>query len=102
MITPSPDCQVGKHAACSGGAWDEIRDEPAPCPCLCHAPAAAPVEPPPEETAGPFDSHVIVSAQTTLKCACGVPVTSETLMGAFEEHFEHAEAATAPAEESDR
>lgn len=36
---PSPDCEVGKHAACSGDGWDHENDRPAACPCLCHTPA---------------------------------------------------------------
>jgi hypothetical protein len=32
----SPDCQVGKHGACSGDSWDDAADSPARCPCTCH------------------------------------------------------------------
>lgn len=32
----NPDCQTGKHAACSGGGWDLSSDRPVPCRCACH------------------------------------------------------------------
>jgi hypothetical protein len=32
----SPDCQVGKHVACSGDAWDVVDDVPTACECDCH------------------------------------------------------------------
>lgn len=32
----SPDCAVGKHAACVGGAWNFTADEPCDCACDCH------------------------------------------------------------------
>lgn len=32
----SPDCKAGKHAACSGDAWDTAKDEPIDCACPCH------------------------------------------------------------------
>lgn len=32
----SPDCQQGKHTACSGDAWDHEGDRPATCACACH------------------------------------------------------------------
>lgn len=28
-----PDCEVGKHLACTGGAWDHLLDAPAVCSC---------------------------------------------------------------------
>jgi hypothetical protein len=28
-----PDCEVGKHLACIGSAWDHVKDEPAVCSC---------------------------------------------------------------------
>lgn len=31
-----PDCEVGKHAACSGRALDPTTDELTPCACPCH------------------------------------------------------------------
>lgn len=37
----SPDCEVGKHRACVGEAWDDVADGPAECRCVCHAAAAA-------------------------------------------------------------
>lgn len=37
----NPDCRDGKHASCSGDGWDNGLDEPAPCPCSCHPPAAS-------------------------------------------------------------
>lgn len=30
---PCPECMQGKHQNCDGGTWDEVHDEPAPCPC---------------------------------------------------------------------
>ncbi|NMF27937.1 hypothetical protein [Cellulosimicrobium aquatile] len=33
----NPDCRDGKHRACSGDGWDTRTDQPAPCPCWCHA-----------------------------------------------------------------
>lgn len=35
-ITPSPDCDAGKHTACVGAAWDYTLDELTACPCPCH------------------------------------------------------------------
>lgn len=32
----SPDCEQRKHRACSGDAWDVLKDEPASCTCACH------------------------------------------------------------------
>jgi len=32
----NPDCRAGKHAACSGTAWDEHTDQLAACSCTCH------------------------------------------------------------------
>ena len=32
----SPDCDVAKHTACSGDAWDHEADLPARCACGCH------------------------------------------------------------------
>ncbi|GAA4762406.1 hypothetical protein [Microbacterium gilvum] len=32
----SPDCEPGKHSACTGDAWDDVKDVPAPCSCACH------------------------------------------------------------------
>lgn len=32
----SPDCQQGKHTACTGDDWNHERDERQPCPCDCH------------------------------------------------------------------
>lgn len=32
----SPDCEQRKHGACSGDAWNLVRDEPAACTCECH------------------------------------------------------------------
>jgi hypothetical protein len=32
----SPDCETAKHAACSGDAWDLLRDELTTCTCTCH------------------------------------------------------------------
>jgi hypothetical protein len=32
----SPDCEAGKHRACSGDAWDVAVDEPRRCECSCH------------------------------------------------------------------
>ena len=32
----SPDCEVHKHDACSGDAWDLLRDEITACTCHCH------------------------------------------------------------------
>lgn len=29
----SPDCEQGKHHACSGDAWDKDNDCPTPCAC---------------------------------------------------------------------
>lgn len=29
----SPDCEQGKHDACSGDAWDKDKDEPTRCGC---------------------------------------------------------------------
>lgn len=38
-VTPiSPDCEQGKHGACSGAAWDHDNDSPADCTCSCHQP----------------------------------------------------------------
>lgn len=34
----SPDCETAKHQACSGDAWDHLRDEPTTCRCICHTP----------------------------------------------------------------
>lgn len=102
MITPNPDCQAGKHTACSGEAWDDTMDELAACPCLCHSDPAREAVVAVTASGDTVSNHLIESAQTTLKCGCGVTITAETLMEAFVEHFEHAEAATAPAEESDR
>lgn len=33
--TPSecPECEVGKHLACNGSAWDHENDMPAVCSC---------------------------------------------------------------------
>jgi len=37
MTAPvNPDCAVGKHAACSGTAWDQVADELTDCACPCH------------------------------------------------------------------
>jgi len=35
-VTMNPDCWAGKHQACSGDAWNEVEDVPAPCVCPCH------------------------------------------------------------------
>ncbi|GAA2237574.1 hypothetical protein GCM10010401_07200 [Rarobacter faecitabidus] len=32
----NPDCAQGKHAACTGDAWNEIADELTACDCDCH------------------------------------------------------------------
>lgn len=32
----SPDCRDGKHRACIGDAWNDARDEPDECDCICH------------------------------------------------------------------
>jgi hypothetical protein len=32
----SPDCEVLKHTACSGDAWDLDTDQATPCTCPCH------------------------------------------------------------------
>lgn len=32
----NPDCEQGKHTACSGDAWDFARDAPKACGCDCH------------------------------------------------------------------
>jgi hypothetical protein len=32
----SPDCEVGKHTACAGDAWDDTRDALTDCCCTCH------------------------------------------------------------------
>ena len=32
----SPDCEVKKHQACSGDAWDMLRDEITTCKCPSH------------------------------------------------------------------
>jgi hypothetical protein len=32
----SPDCEQRKHAACSGNAWDLLKDQAAACTCECH------------------------------------------------------------------
>jgi hypothetical protein len=32
----SPDCDAGKHTACSGGAWDFEYDAATACECGCH------------------------------------------------------------------
>lgn len=32
----SPDCEQGKHKACTGDAWDFAVDEPRRCECSCH------------------------------------------------------------------
>jgi hypothetical protein len=32
----SPDCEQRKHQACSGDAWDMLRDELTECRCECH------------------------------------------------------------------
>jgi len=32
----SPDCEVAKHTACSGDAWDLLADEVTACTCACH------------------------------------------------------------------
>jgi hypothetical protein len=32
----SPDCEQRKHAACSGDAWDLLKDQAAACTCECH------------------------------------------------------------------
>lgn len=37
----SPDCAGGKHAACSGDAWDFDQDVPTGCGCSCHQEVAA-------------------------------------------------------------
>jgi hypothetical protein len=34
---PNPDCESGKHAACSGTGWDFAADRLANCTCVCHA-----------------------------------------------------------------
>lgn len=39
-VTISPDCRDGKHHACRGDAWSHTLDEPSPCACSCHEPAA--------------------------------------------------------------
>lgn len=39
--TLNPDCEQGKHTACSGDGWDRKADERAPCDCLCHHPGGA-------------------------------------------------------------
>lgn len=30
---PCPECAQGKHGNCDGTTWDNLLDEPAPCPC---------------------------------------------------------------------
>ncbi|WP_181131604.1 hypothetical protein [Rathayibacter sp. AY2B5] len=37
----NPECEVGKHGACHGDAWNQETDEPADCTCTCHQPPAA-------------------------------------------------------------
>jgi hypothetical protein len=32
----SPDCEQRKCTACTGEAWDLLRDKPADCTCHCH------------------------------------------------------------------
>jgi hypothetical protein len=32
----NPDCRGGKHAACSGTAWDDDTDQLTGCACDCH------------------------------------------------------------------
>jgi hypothetical protein len=32
-LEPCPECRVGKCGNCDGSTWDDVRDEPAPCPC---------------------------------------------------------------------
>jgi hypothetical protein len=32
----SPDCEQRKHTACTGDAWDKLKDRPADCTCDCH------------------------------------------------------------------
>ena len=32
----SPDCEVGKHRACTGMAWCFIEDAATSCTCKCH------------------------------------------------------------------
>jgi hypothetical protein len=32
-IRPCPDCEQGKHANCTGEAWDNEADAPTACPC---------------------------------------------------------------------
>ena len=32
-IRPCPDCEQGKHANCTGEAWDNDADAPTTCPC---------------------------------------------------------------------
>lgn len=32
----NPDCLAGKHAACTGDAWDMIADDLTICACTCH------------------------------------------------------------------
>jgi hypothetical protein len=34
--TLNPDCRDGKHRACRGDAWDDIRDTATLCTCGCH------------------------------------------------------------------
>jgi len=33
----SPDCEVLKHDACTGDAWDEVADRIDSCFCPCHS-----------------------------------------------------------------
>lgn len=35
-VIMDPDCISGKHWNCSGESWDNILDQPSPCPCICH------------------------------------------------------------------
>jgi hypothetical protein len=30
---PCPECQQGKHGNCDGTSWDDLLDQPCPCPC---------------------------------------------------------------------
>lgn len=48
MSSPvSPDCEQGKHDACSGDAWDHTADAPARCACCAreHRPSLSVVSP---------------------------------------------------------
>jgi hypothetical protein len=34
-VFPCPECEQGKHGNCDGTTWDDLLDQPAPCPCFC-------------------------------------------------------------------